>query len=87
MIVKLAMMHRLLLLVVVTMRVVMVMRGVRRVMTMSGLLQGLKIDDEDAHSRLQYAPDLADGSSEDIGREVMHDQAADDDIHGGIRDG
>jgi len=56
----------------------------RLVMTMSCLIQGLKVDDEDPPPRLQNAPDFADGSPENLGCQVVHDQTADYDIHRGI---
>jgi hypothetical protein len=59
--------------------------AMRGVLTMSGLIQGLKLDDEDTPSRFQNAPDFADGSLESLGCQVVHDQAADDDIYRGIR--
>ncbi len=70
----------------VTVRLV-VAAVVRLVTIVSCLIQGLKVDDEDPPSRLQHAPDFADGSREHLGCQVMHDEAADDDVHRGVRKG
>ena len=56
-------------------------------MTMSCLIHRPHVDDEDAPSRFQDPPDFADGLSQNLGRQVVEDQAADHEVHRVLRKG